>query len=175
LIMNDHMTTRSGTSTPENKECRTTHQSDPGVFASDSHPGSLGLAHGRHQEVVGGGVTKRASHRNAATAHECVGVNRAGIAPLGKVAAAPALQTGMPQADANGTGRGKRQEDEHAVFGCNGAGSKALAALHAGFRRAGLGLLELADGTLLATRWNCCKQLPDLYAATRFLHQIGGR
>ncbi len=172
--MNDHMTTRSGTSTPENKVCRVTYQVDPGGFTSDSHHGSLGLAYGRHQEVAAAGEMKRDNHRNAATAHECVGVNRAGIAPLGKVAAAPALQTGMPQVDANGKGRGKRQEDEHAVFGCNGAGSKALAALHAGFRRAGLSLLELADGTLLATRWNCCKQLPGLYAATRFLHQIGG-
>ena len=39
---------------------------------------------------------------------------------------------------------------------------------------AGFALLELSDGSLLATRWNLSRPLPDTTAALRFLRQIGG-
>jgi hypothetical protein len=51
---------------------------------------------------------------------------------------------------------------------------KRMATLKAQYALAGLELLELSDGSLLATKWNLCRPLPDLYAATRFLAQFGG-
>ena len=53
-------------------------------------------------------------------------------------------------------------------------GCKALLTLRARFAMAGFALLELSDGSLLATRWNLCRPLPDATAALRFLRQIGG-
>lgn len=44
---------------------------------------------------------------------------------------------------------------------------KARAALH------GIGVHELADGTLLVTRWGYSRALPDLRAAVQFLKQQG--
>ena len=35
-------------------------------------------------------------------------------------------------------------------------------------------LLELADGSYLVTRWNCCKPLADLRAVAAFVRQVGG-
>ena len=51
---------------------------------------------------------------------------------------------------------------------------KAFLTLRARFAMAGFALLELSDGSLLATRWNFCRPLPDATAALRFLRQIGG-
>lgn len=51
---------------------------------------------------------------------------------------------------------------------------KAFLTLRARFAMAGFALHELADGSLLATRWNLCRPLPDATAALRFLRQIGG-
>jgi hypothetical protein len=51
---------------------------------------------------------------------------------------------------------------------------KAFLTLRARFAMAGFALLELSDGSLLATRWNLCRPLPDATAALRFLRQIGG-
>ena len=51
---------------------------------------------------------------------------------------------------------------------------KVLVTLRARFAMAGYALLELSDGSLLATRWNLCRPLPDATAALRFLRQIGG-
>lgn len=50
---------------------------------------------------------------------------------------------------------------------------KAFLTLRARFAMAGFALLELSDGSLLATRWNLCRPLPDATAALRFLRQIG--
>lgn len=52
--------------------------------------------------------------------------------------------------------------------------SKRMATLRAQYALAGFELLELSDGSLLATKWNLAKPLPDAYAAHRFLAQIGG-
>ena len=51
---------------------------------------------------------------------------------------------------------------------------KVFLTLRARFAMAGYALLELSDGSLLATRWNLCRPLPDATAALRFLRQIGG-
>ena len=69
--------------------------------------------------------------------------------------------------------RGQNKPDT-AIVADRDAGRKSFVTLQARYALAGFALLELADGSLLATRRNCCKTLPDLYAATRFLRQIGG-
>lgn len=51
---------------------------------------------------------------------------------------------------------------------------KRMAKLRAQYALAGFELLELSDGSLLATKWNLCRPLPDWYSAQRFLAQIGG-
>jgi hypothetical protein len=51
---------------------------------------------------------------------------------------------------------------------------KAFLTLRARFAMAGFAPLELSDGSLLATRWNLCRPLPDATTALRFLRQIGG-
>ena len=54
------------------------------------------------------------------------------------------------------------------------ADRKAYMTLRARYALVGVALVELSDGSLLATRWNLCKPLPDATAAHRFLRQIGG-
>lgn len=51
---------------------------------------------------------------------------------------------------------------------------KAFLSLRSRFAIAGVALLELSDGSLLATKWNLCRPLPDATAALRLLRQIGG-
>jgi hypothetical protein len=51
---------------------------------------------------------------------------------------------------------------------------KAFLTLQARFAMADFALLELSDGSLLATRWNLCRPLPDATAALRFLRKIWG-
>ena len=53
-------------------------------------------------------------------------------------------------------------------------GHKQLMTLQAQYALKGWCLFELADQGFVAGRSDCCRPLPDLYAATRFLHQIGG-
>ena len=52
--------------------------------------------------------------------------------------------------------------------------SKVFLTLRARFASAGFALQELSDGSLLVTKWNLCRPLPDATAALRFLRQIGG-
>ena len=54
------------------------------------------------------------------------------------------------------------------------ADRKPYMTLRARYALVGVALVELSDGSLLATRWNLCKPLPDAAAAHRFLRQIGG-
>ena len=39
----------------------------------------------------------------------------------------------------------------------------------------GFTLVELADGSYLVTRWNCCRPLADLRAVAAFVRQVGGQ
>lgn len=76
---------------------------------------------------------------------------------------------------AGGTAQGIRNQDsephDHTDLD---AQRKAFTTLRARFAMAGFGLIELADGSYLATRWNWCRALPDLHAAACMLKQIGG-
>ena len=51
---------------------------------------------------------------------------------------------------------------------------KGLVNLRARYALAGFVLVEISDGSLLATRWNRTRQLQDVSAALHFLRQIGG-
>lgn len=51
---------------------------------------------------------------------------------------------------------------------------KAFTSLQARYAMAGFSLIELADGSLLASRWNLTRPLPDAHAASQFLRRIGG-
>jgi hypothetical protein len=51
---------------------------------------------------------------------------------------------------------------------------KVFLTLRARHAMAGFALLELSDGSLLATRWNLCRALPGATAVHRFLWLIGG-
>lgn len=74
------------------------------------------------------------------------------------------------------SGRGAKDQDKTdttIVANLDGR-RKAFLTLRARFAMAGFALLELSDGSLLATRWDLCRPLPDATAALRFLRQIGG-
>ena len=112
-------------------------------------------------------------------APELAHADPAGLAPLGAVAAAPAGLS-PPRKDeahrlAGAAGLKGQDKADTKIFADIDAGRKSFVLLQARYAMAGFALLELADGTLLAARWNCCKPLADLYAATRFLRQIGGK
>lgn len=51
---------------------------------------------------------------------------------------------------------------------------KAFTTLQARYALVGFSLIDLADGSLLASRWNLYRPLPDAHAALQFLHRIGG-
>ena len=74
---------------------------------------------------------------------------------------------------------GNRANVEHEVANTSivtdlDADRKPYMTLRARYALVGVALVELSDGSLLATRWNLCKPLPDAAAAHRFLRQIGG-
>lgn len=60
------------------------------------------------------------------------------------------------------------------IIGDEGQLDKLKARTAAEFALLGFGLVELADGTFLATRWTCCRPLVDLAAARAFLRQVSG-
>jgi hypothetical protein len=122
-------------------------------------------------------------HHNRAAAPgqaapENVRVDPVGLAPLGPTAAGPAGLSAPRCADAHrlagASGIEDKTETNTKIVASRAADRKAFETLRAQFARTGIALYALDGGTLMATRWNCCKRLPDLYAATRFLHQIGG-
>ena len=51
---------------------------------------------------------------------------------------------------------------------------KRFATLQAELARQAYCLHELADGSYLVTRWNCCRPLADLRAVAAFVRQVGG-
>ena len=50
---------------------------------------------------------------------------------------------------------------------------KASSTLRAKLALLGFGLHELSDGTYLASRWNCTRALPSLYAVQSFARLVG--
>ena len=105
-------------------------------------------------------------------------VRTADLASLGTAGAAPAglsppHKEEFPGLGGDGELRDQDKADTSIVADLDGP-RKAFLTLRARFAMAGFALLELSDGSLLATRWNLCRPLPDATAALRFLRQIGG-
>lgn len=75
---------------------------------------------------------------------------------------------------ASGRGVGDQDKANAAIVTDLDGQRKAFLTLRARFAMAGFALLELSDRSLLASRWNLCRALPDATAALRFLRQIGG-
>lgn len=99
-------------------------------------------------------------------------------APLGARAAPPAGLS-PPHKDeaprlAGAEGFGDQDKADTPIVADLDGQRKAFMTLRARFAMSGLALLELSDGSLLATRWNLCRPLADATAALRFLRQIGG-
>ena len=99
------------------------------------------------------------------------------LAPLGTDAAG-AADVG-PQTDeclgGNRGIQGEQRSSEHCDSATGRAGrDKLLTTTKAEFAQLGYGLLELSDGSFLATKWTCCRPLADLQSARAFLRQIGG-
>ena len=67
-----------------------------------------------------------------------------------------------------------REQNEHPDFADDGAAGKARATIAARFAMRGYSLHQLADDTLLVTRWNLSRPCVDLHAARRFLAQVEG-
>lgn len=102
----------------------------------------------------------------------------ADVAPLGTDPDAPAA-VGPPNKDeaprlAGAEGFRDQDKADTTIVADLDCQRKAFLTLRARFAMAGFALLELSDGSLLATRWNLCRPLPDATAALRFLRQIGG-
>ena len=97
------------------------------------------------------------------------------LPPLG-AAAARAVVT--PRSDnahlAVGEVEGQGATD-HPIFDQRDDAGKRFATLRAELAILGnFTLLELADGSFLVTRWNCCRPLADLRAVAAFVRQVGG-
>lgn len=93
----------------------------------------------------------------------------------------PGPLTGLspPQMDealtgANGQGPRDKSKVDISIVADLGAERKAFTTLQARYAMAGFSLIELADGSLLASRWNLTRPLPDAHAALQFLRRIGG-
>lgn len=75
---------------------------------------------------------------------------------------------------ANGQGLRDNSKADAPIVADLDAERKAFATLKARYAMAGFSLIELADGSLLASRWNLTRPLPDAHAALQFLRRIGG-
>lgn len=67
---------------------------------------------------------------------------------------------------------------EHTTTGSQDCASidaerKAFATIAAQLALIGFSLNELSDGSYLASRWNCTKHLPSLYALQSFARLVG--
>jgi hypothetical protein len=67
-----------------------------------------------------------------------------------------------------------QDKTDHAIVADLDGQRKAFLTLRARYAMAGFALLEPSDGSLLATRWNLRRPLPDATAALRFLRLSGG-
>ena len=101
------------------------------------------------------------------------------LVPLG-AAPARAVVTAdvkVPQAAGGGEGHGKAQSTtDRPDSATDDARRKTLSSLRAELALAsGFVLHDLADGSFLVTRWNCCKPLADLEAVAAFARMVGVR
>ena len=69
---------------------------------------------------------------------------------------------------------GPKNQQTHTDSASNNAERKALATLTAQFAIRGYALHQLADGSLMVSRWNLSRALTGISAAQTFLAQVGG-
>ena len=98
------------------------------------------------------------------------------LPPLGTAAArAVVTPTSEKAPDAANVGGPVQSETQCLIFEQHTDDGKRFATLQALLALAGgFTLLELADGSYLVTRWNCCRPLADLRAVAAFVRLVGG-
>ncbi len=97
------------------------------------------------------------------------------LAPLGTAAAhAVVTPTSEKAPDAANVGGPVQTETQCPIFEQPADDGKRFATLRAELARQAYCLHELADGSYLATRWNCCRPLADLRAVAVFVRLVGG-
>lgn len=69
---------------------------------------------------------------------------------------------------------GPKDQQTQPYSASNDAERKALATLTAQLAIRGYALHQLADGSLMVSRWNLSRSMADLSAARAFLRQVGG-
>jgi hypothetical protein len=74
----------------------------------------------------------------------------------------------------NGQALGNNSNADPIIIVACEVGRKVFANLRARYALAGFVLMEMPDGSLLATRWNRTRQLQNVSVALHFLRQIGG-
>jgi hypothetical protein len=120
----------------------------------------------------------RACHKNADGAPERAYLDHVELVPPGTATAAstelspPAKDKGL--AGISGQAFGENSKADPTIIVAYEAERKGLVNLRARYALAGFVLVEISDGSLLATRWNRTRQLQDVSAALHFLRQIGG-
>jgi hypothetical protein len=77
-------------------------------------------------------------------------------------------------ADFNGQAVGNNSNADPIIIVACEVGRKVLGNLRARYALSEFVLVEIPDGSLLATRWNRTRQLQNFSAGLQFLHQIGG-
>jgi hypothetical protein len=79
------------------------------------------------------------------------------------------------EARAGGAAAGLGEQDQSpAIVPDIDAERKTFETLRAKYALRGFELIELADGSLLAHKWDLTRPLPDAHAARQFLKLIGG-
>ena len=91
-------------------------------------------------------------------------------------ALARAFNVAPPNDEAHGTphAAGPKDQQTQTHSASNDAGRKTLATLTAQLAIRGYALHQLADGSLMVSRWNLSRPLAGLSADQAFLTQVGG-
>jgi hypothetical protein len=85
----------------------------------------------------------------------------------------PPLKNECPDGNRGIQGAETKADDTNSAT-TDTAAQKVRATVQAEFAILGFALLELSDGSFIATRWNCCRPLQDLKAARSFLRMVSG-
>lgn len=94
--------------------------------------------------------------------------------PAERACLAPPRNEEPTEALAGTGGFGEQGNTDTAIVADLDAERKAFTTLQARYAMAGFSLIELSGGSLLASRWNLTRPLPDAHAALLFLRRIGG-
>ena len=104
------------------------------------------------------------------------------LAPLGSAGAAPGELTVAPDVQTPGGNPASTEHKTADTAYCAGQArqaqdlsqtDKTRATLTALLALKGYSLHELTDSSFLASKWNCTKHLPSLYAVQAFARQVG--